>query len=117
MVSRNRTLRCAASTMYSMTGANRPNGAMVTCREDECSWMDGIFPLRFAFLLLLCFFPPARPVVNSRCLPLSPVPLPHQVELDVGVRIGAEPMPAAINITISRPILCLEGQLRVGAAQ
>src|SRR5215813_5547856 len=42
MTSQNNTLRCAASTIYSMAGPNTPSGAVNTPTEDGCAWLDGI---------------------------------------------------------------------------
>src|SRR4029450_2961398 len=42
MTSQNNTLRCAASIMYSMTGANMPSGGVNVPIEVEWSWLDGI---------------------------------------------------------------------------
>src|SRR5215510_4209808 len=50
MTSQNNTLRCAASTMYSMAGPNTPSGAVNAPTEDGCAWFDGI---GFAPCLLL----------------------------------------------------------------
>src|SRR5215813_3889309 len=42
MTSQNNTLRCAASTIYSMAGPNTPSGAVNAPTEDGCAWLDGI---------------------------------------------------------------------------
>src|SRR5215470_4932541 len=42
MTSKNNTLRCAASTMYSMAGPNTPSGAVNALIEDGCAWLDDI---------------------------------------------------------------------------
>src|SRR6516225_439066 len=42
MTSQNNTLRCAASTMYSMAGPNTPSGAVNAPIEDGSAWLDGI---------------------------------------------------------------------------
>jgi hypothetical protein len=49
MTSQNNTLRCAASTMYSMAGANIPNGAVDALIMDRCfssGSMISLLPLR-----------------------------------------------------------------------
>src|SRR5262249_16971417 len=42
MTSQNNMLSCAASTTYSMAGANTPSGAGNAPIEDGCAWLDGI---------------------------------------------------------------------------
>src|SRR5262249_8847619 len=42
MTSQNNTLRCAASTRYSMAGPNTPSGAVNAPIEDGSAWLDGI---------------------------------------------------------------------------
>src|SRR5262245_13664101 len=42
MTSQNNTLRCAASTMYSMAVANMPNGDVNAPLDVGCSWLAGI---------------------------------------------------------------------------
>src|SRR5258708_31119385 len=42
MTSQNNTLRCAASTRYSMAGANTPSGALKGPIEDGSGWLGGI---------------------------------------------------------------------------
>ena len=42
MTSQNSTLRCAASTMYSMAGANMPSGGAAAPIEDGALALDGI---------------------------------------------------------------------------
>src|SRR5262249_33517730 len=42
MTSQNNTLRCAASTIYSMTGPNTPSGAVNAPTDDGRAWLDGI---------------------------------------------------------------------------
>src|ERR1700755_2642682 len=46
MTSQNKTLRCAASTMYSMAGANMPNGVNASV-EDGCFWLAGMVSAPF----------------------------------------------------------------------
>src|ERR1700748_3547910 len=46
MTSQNKTLRCAASTMYSMAGANMPNGVNASV-EDGCFWLAGMLSAPF----------------------------------------------------------------------
>src|SRR6516164_5971874 len=42
MTSQNNTLRCAASTMYSMAGPNTPSGAANAPIDDGCAWLNDI---------------------------------------------------------------------------
>src|SRR5215813_12162686 len=42
MTSQNNTLRCAASTIYSMAGPNTPSGAVNAPTDDWRAWLDGI---------------------------------------------------------------------------
>src|SRR4029453_7455050 len=45
MTSQNNTLRCAASIMYSMTGANMPSGAVNAPIEAGCFWSGSMVML------------------------------------------------------------------------
>src|SRR5215467_1269033 len=48
MTSKNNTLRCAASTIYSIAGPNTPSGAGNAPIEGGCAWLDGMALLLLA---------------------------------------------------------------------
>src|SRR3981189_1845083 len=110
ITSQNSTLRCAASTMYSIAGANMPSGK-VDVNElavDDDLGSGGIVSLPI-LLSPRCALPgEARRAVST----LAPIPLPHRLELNVGVWIGVPPV-ATISVMGFR----LQERLRRGLAR
>jgi hypothetical protein len=81
-------VRCAASTMFSIAGANMPSGKVDVngLAGDDGLGSGGIVSLP-SLLAALC-------EAGRAASTLAPILLPHHLELNVGVWIGVPPLAA-----------------------
>src|SRR5262245_37575805 len=91
MTSQNNTLRCAASTMYSITGPNMPNGDVNAPIEEACFESDDM-----VLAPCSCRFAALSRLATSAAF--APILLPHQLEPNVGVGSGAAAALATIDV-------------------